>query len=487
MRAVCAAASVATAVLAVLAVSSPAGAATRPVVTGLSVHHGAYWGGSLITVRGRGFTGATKVRFGGATGYGLHVISDRRLTVRDPWHGYAKIHVRVVTRAGASAATRANVFTFARPTMNTPIQGGLTARQEQHISAKVRAKHRNAATAHHARRWTAAMGATALRRARSWLGVPYSWAGGSGAGPTTGVCAHNGGDLDCHVIGFDCSGLALYSWSPYKHLAHYAATQHNQAGRFHPTIGQLMPGDLVFFSGYLANGIGHVAVYQGHGMVIQAEQSGTTVMRSRLVDVIANSGRYRGAVRPMSTGRQGAIPRLTAMTAQVGVDGQAVTIRGAGLAKATSVSVGGAMVYSFTKRTATELVVKAPAHAAGRVSVTVSNAWGSAKQRLTYVGAPQISALSTSQGPAAGGNQVVVTGRNLATVTRVTVGGAAVSFAAAGSNRLTLTMPAHAPGAVPVVLSSAFGTSNTAQYRYLAPTPTPMPTSTTAGAARSNG
>ena len=190
--------------------------------------------------------------------------------------------------------------------MDTPIYGGLTARQEVRISAQVRAAHRDVPSAPPAPgTGRPAMGRTAVRRAQSWLGVPYSWAGGNGAGPTAGVCAHNGGDQDCHVIGFDCSGLALYSWWPYEHLPHYAAYQHAIAGRFHPTIGQLVPGDLVFFTGYIAGGIGHVAVYAGNGMIIQAAQSGTTVMRSRLADVIAGDGPYRGATRPMSTGVQG--------------------------------------------------------------------------------------------------------------------------------------------------------------------------------------
>ena len=51
---------------------------------------------------------------------------------------------------------------------------------------------------------------------------------GQRLGPTTGVCSHNGGDLDCHIVGFDCSGLAMYAWWPYRHLAHYAATQYSR-------------------------------------------------------------------------------------------------------------------------------------------------------------------------------------------------------------------------------------------------------------------
>ncbi len=465
-------------VLLAIMVTVPAQASTAPRVTALSSHHGVYWGAKRITVYGRNFRHVSRVMFGVKKGYSVHVVSSTRLTVGVPWHKYGTVHVRVVSSSGSSSRVNGDRFSFTRPTMNSRIQGGLTARQEQGISARVRAAHRTPHTAYRSSRWTAAMGVTAMLRARSWLGVPYSWAGGNSRGPTLGVCAHNGGDMDCHVVGFDCSGLALYAWAPYRQLVHYAATQHSRAGRFHPTIGQLVPGDLVFFSGYIANGIGHVAVYEGRGMVIQAEQSGTTVMRSRLVDVIAHSGRYRGATRPASTGRQASGPHLSTMTSQVSLRGGYLTITGSGLATATSVSVGGKMLYSFAARSSARLVVKAPAHVAGRVTVAVSNPWGTSTRSLTYVGAPLLSALTPARGSTAGGTGVTVSGRNLTSVTKVAIGTTAARFRALSTTQLAVAMPAHAAGAVRVTVYTRFGTSNQRIYTYVAPTPTTSPPTT---------
>ena len=214
--------------------SAPATAGTRPSVTGLSFHHATYRGGARLTVRGHNFTHVKKVTFGLKRGWNVKVWSSTTLTVTTPEHDYGQVNVRVWTATGTSSKVSADRFTFKRPTMNTHIQGGLTGRQEQRISAKIRATHRGVFTASRSSRWTPAMGATAVARARSWLGLPYSWAGGNSRGPTLGVCAHNGGDLDCHIVGFDCSGLALYAWAPYKQLVHYASTQHSTAGRFHP-------------------------------------------------------------------------------------------------------------------------------------------------------------------------------------------------------------------------------------------------------------
>ncbi len=454
-------------------VSVPARASVGPVVSGLSTHHGTYWGGMRVTVHGQNFTQVRAVLFGKAHGYSAQVVSASTITVRVPWHDYATVHVRVITSAGTSPGTTADRFAFTRPTMSSPIQGGLTGWQEQRISAKVRAAHHGVHVAPAARGWSAAMGVTALRRARSWLGLPYSWAGGNGARPTTGVCAHNGGDLDCHIIGFDCSGLAMHAWWPYRHLIHYAATQHSRAGRFHPSIGQLMPGDLVFFAGSLHGVISHVAVYEGRGMVIQAAESGTVIMRSRLTDVIANSGVYRGATRPASTGRQAAVPRLSSMTAQLPTKGGYVTITGSHLGTATTVSVGGTLLYSFARRSYSRLVVKVPAHRAGAVSVAVSNPWGTARRTITYVGAPTISSLSPADGPVAGGNPVTVSGLNLAWTTKATVGGASVRFVVTAGHQVVVTMPAHPAAVVPVTLYSRFGPSNPTSYTYVDPAPPP--------------
>lgn len=131
----------------------------------------------------------------------------------------------------------------------------------------------------------------------NWQGEPYAWAGGNAGGPTYGVCAGDGAWNDCHIVGFDCSGLSLYAWAPFTSLAHYTVTQYNQ-GSYHPSTGNLLPGDLVFwsFNGSLS-GVHHVAIYIGNGNVIQAPQSGDIVRVTPLWDV---SSGYYGATRPLT-------------------------------------------------------------------------------------------------------------------------------------------------------------------------------------------
>ena len=146
--------------------------------------------------------------------------------------------------------------------------------------------------------WTAEMGQSVVNRALQWLGTPYAFAGGNAKGPTSGVCTGGGAENDCHIVGFDCSGLSLYSWAPYLGMAHYAATQYSQAGSVHPTPAQVLPGDLIFWSSDgTIPGIHHVAIYVGNGNVIQAPQSGDYVRITPIGTV--GSGIF-GATRPMS-------------------------------------------------------------------------------------------------------------------------------------------------------------------------------------------
>ena len=297
------------------------------------------------------------------------------------------------------ARPRATVPTMS---MDAPIQGGLSAHQEQAVSTRLLTAHRDATIAPASRYWTPAMGRTAVARAESWLGMPYSWAGGDTAGPTPGQCdPGTGGDLDCHVVGFDCSGLMMYAWGAYLSLPHLADTQ-RAAGAFHPSVKQLLPGDLVFFSGYLPGGTGHVAIYAGHGMVIEAPESGSVIRRSALADLVAEDGAYRGAVRPLTA----PTPTVAAPRVAVPTAGGTVTLRGTHLANVVAVQLGTGTVRSFVQQSDSTIVFRAPAHARGPVAVTVSTSW-QARSRpvtLTYAQprpAPPVTSSPVTSSPTA--------------------------------------------------------------------------------------
>jgi cell wall-associated NlpC family hydrolase len=136
-------------------------------------------------------------------------------------------------------------------------------------------------------------GTTIVAAAQTQAGKPYCYAGGDQVGATKGR------DAACtKVVGFDCSGLALYA--VYKArgilLPHYSGTQFSQAtkyGGIKVARAALLPGDLVFFigAGGTAAAPGHVGIYVGNNVMIDAQGSGVPVGLHTLY-----SG-YVGAVR----------------------------------------------------------------------------------------------------------------------------------------------------------------------------------------------
>lgn len=144
--------------------------------------------------------------------------------------------------------------------------------------------------------WTQAKADRAFQRARSTLGTPYAWAGGGPGGPSYGACVPSAGaPYDCHVRGYDCSGLVMYGWA--RGWDHYAATQYSQAGSYHPGIGSLRKGDLLFYSGDgTVGGIHHVAMYAGGGQIIEAPYSGGYVRYASMY----GPGPIFGATRPLT-------------------------------------------------------------------------------------------------------------------------------------------------------------------------------------------
>lgn len=94
----------------------------------------------------------------------------------------------------------------------------------------------------------------AIDAAESYLGVPYVWGGAS---------RH----------GVDCSGLIMLAYEAAGiDFPHYSGAQYEDTERV--PLWDIEPGDLLFY-GY--DGDQHVAMYVGHGMMIEAPETGEVV------------------------------------------------------------------------------------------------------------------------------------------------------------------------------------------------------------------
>ncbi len=88
-------------------------AAATPAVSAVSPSSGPAAGGTVVTVSGTGFTGATSVVFGNVAGTSLTVLSDTSLTVTSPAEGAGQINVHVITPSGRSPVVGTDLFTYA--------------------------------------------------------------------------------------------------------------------------------------------------------------------------------------------------------------------------------------------------------------------------------------------------------------------------------------------------------------------------------------
>jgi hypothetical protein len=90
-----------------------------PTVTGISPNSGPAAGGTVVTITGSGFTGATSVDFGTTPASGITVVSATTITADSP-AGTGVANVTVTTPGGTSATSTADQFTYvAAPTVVT--------------------------------------------------------------------------------------------------------------------------------------------------------------------------------------------------------------------------------------------------------------------------------------------------------------------------------------------------------------------------------
>jgi len=164
-------------------------------------------------------------------------------------------------------------------------------------------------------------------------------------------------------------------------------------------------------------------------------------------------------------------PAVVALSAANGpsTGGGQLVVTGSNLRSATALTVGGTPA-TFTVRTeagSTRLVATLPAHTAGTAAVQVTSPGGSSAANpaavYTYTATPPaVARLSAANVSTAGGSVVTVTGTGLGAATGVTVGGvAAAGLVRTSDTSLSFTVPAHAPGAGDVVVTTPAGRSAT--------------------------
>ena len=145
--------------------------------------------------------------------------------------------------------------------------------------------------------------------------------------------------------------------------------------------------------------------------------------------------------------------------------GTIVVITGFSLSGVQTVTFG-SVAAQIVSDQAGQIVVTAPAQAAGTVDVKVTTIVGSSAatllDRFSYVPAPTVAAVSPAAGPALGGATVTITGANLANARAVYFGLAPATRIVSDSSTLIVVIaPPGASGTVDVTVVTPVATSVT--------------------------
>ncbi len=111
-----------------------------PVVTSVTPGEGPEAGGTMVTIKGQHFEGATEAKFGSTTATELKVVSGTEITVKDPAHTPGTVDVTVKTSAGTSTTSNTDHFTYqaaqVTPPETTP-EAGLRALLQEVRSSNI--------------------------------------------------------------------------------------------------------------------------------------------------------------------------------------------------------------------------------------------------------------------------------------------------------------------------------------------------------------
>ncbi|OGE48070.1 hypothetical protein PENARI_c033G06413 [Penicillium arizonense] len=207
-----------------------------------------------------------------------------------------------------------------------------------------------------------------------------------------------------------------------------------------------------------------------------------TVVSSTVINAVVPPG--GGAVNVFVTGPGGTstggptytyatdpAPTITGLTPAASgpvSGGNTVTIAGSNLNGATAVTFAGIAASSFTILSPTQITAVTPAGTAGTASVLVTTPAGTSTGfDYTYIAAPAPTAVVSSEGVAAGGNIVTITGTNLDGTTGVKFGTTTASFTVASDTEVDVVTPAHVVGMVPVSITTPGGTNNSLSFSFV--------------------
>ena len=433
-------------------------------VTGLYPAGGSTAGGTAVTISGRGFTSASTVVFGSTAAKVTSVGSDGdRIVVTSPAGAVGDTTVTVTTSAGQSLpdSSFAATYSYVTPgpqlgateTTQGPTGGGI-------VVGIVGSGLSTATKVTFGTVSTTSLYATA-DGSEVFVNLPAHAAGTVAVSVTTpaGTTAAQTGPLRYDTFTF-VSPPKIYTVGD-------PAASKTTGGQRITITGDYLVGARVLFGGVPGyDVVSDPTGEQGSATSTLEVTAPPHAAGSVQVTVVTAGGTSAPSSTPFvySANGPGADPVFLLTSSGPTAGGTAVVIESASdLTDASAVQFG-STAASFTTSDGA-LTAIAPAHAAGTVTVTVTTADGVTRldpdggDQYTYTDLPDVTGLSASAGPTAGGTTLRVTGTRLKGTTSVHFGSSSATPTSISSDGtfLTVLVPAHTAGSVEVTATNAAG------------------------------
>jgi hypothetical protein len=404
-----------------------------PTITSISPTSGLLAGGATMTITGTGFLSGANVKIGGSTCISPTVVSSTSITCVIPALVVGVYSVIVTNSDGQSATLITSYTARAAPTVTSaspatgPIAGGTT------ITITGTGFY-NGATA--TINGVACTSPTVLTSTAMTCITPAN-AAGAYTITVTNADTQTGSKLN----GF------TYQAAP-------------TVSSVSPLAGALAGGGTLTLTGtgFINGASVRIGVTICTTPVVLSSTSMTCILPAK------TAGNYAATVTNVDT-QTGSLP--SAYTYQVGptassidlltgpiAGGTTITISGTDFISGATVSVSGSVCTSPTFIDSMTLTCVTPAHAAGVVSVVVTNPdsqTSTLASAFAYQAAPTVTSVSPAGGNAAGGTTITITGTGFLTGTLVDLGGTpCTTITVVNTTTLNCVTDAHVSGVVQI-------------------------------------
>ena len=490
-----------------------------PTVSAITPSTGSVTGGTAVTITGTGFLPGASVSLGGTAATGVTVVSAASITATTSPHAAGTVSV-VVSNSDNQNGGLPNAFTYTGSTGGGTIGFvQVKAATPQTASSSVAVTYSVAQTAGNlnvvevgwndttssvntvtdskGNSYVLAVGPTSGTGLRQSIYYAKNIAGGSNT--VTVTFSKAAAAVDVRILEY--SGLDTVSPLDVTAAAAGSGTTANSGAATTRSANELIVG-----GGMTAGAFSNA----GTGFTLRTITSpDTDIAEDRTVSV---TGSYNATaptssstawVMQMATfraaqGTSNPAPTVASIAPNTGTaaGGTAVTITGTGFLAGATIMLGGTAATNVNVVNGTSITATTPAHASGAVSVVVTNTdtqSGTLNNGYTYTAsnpAPTVSSITPNTGTAAGATPVTITGTGFLAGAIVSLGGtAAANVNVVGSTSITATTPAHASGAVSVVVTNTDTQSGTLNngYTYTASNPAPTITSIAPNTGTANG